>query len=94
MVGARGAACIALLFVLLAAGPAAAQQRSPGNSGGLPTNLPGTAVSPNALTRPTRDDVPPPGRGLTAQRVGAIAGRSPTSPTRSRERRARRSRRC
>ena len=70
------ACCAALLIVLLAfAGPAAGQVRSPGNSGGLPTNLPGTAISPNALVRPPRDDVPPPGRGLTAQRVGAIADR-------------------
>ena len=57
----------------LTAGPAAAQLRSPGNSGGLPTSLPGAAVSPNALVRPPRDDVPPEGRGLTAERVGAIA---------------------
>jgi hypothetical protein len=71
----RRAACAALLLVLLAAAPAAAQVRSPGNSGGLPSNLPGTPVSPNALVRPTSDDVPPPGRGLTAQRVGAIADR-------------------
>ena len=76
-IGARsaGAACAALLIVLLAAGPAAAQQRSPGNSGGLPTNLPGKPADPNALVRPTRDDVPPPGRGLTAARVTAIADR-------------------
>lgn len=72
---ARGAACAALLLVLLGAAPAAAQVRSPGNSGGLPTNLPGTAISPGALVRPPHDDVPPPGRGLTAQRVGAIADR-------------------
>jgi hypothetical protein len=68
-----GAVCAALLIVLLTAGPAAAQLRSPGNSGGLPTNLPGTAISPNALTRPPRDDEPPPGRGLTSLRVRAIA---------------------
>jgi hypothetical protein len=61
--------------VLLTAGPAAAQLRSPGNSGGLPTNLPGTAVDPNALVRPSREDVPPAGRGLTAERVAAIADR-------------------
>ena len=72
----RGAACAALLLVALAAAPAAAQQRSPGDSGALPTNLPGTAVSPNALVRPPRDDVPPPGRGLTAERVGSIAERA------------------
>ncbi|MFP5363538.1 MAG: glycosyltransferase 87 family protein [Thermoleophilia bacterium] len=70
------ARCAALLIVLLlTAGPAAAQQRSPGDSGGLPTNLPGTPIGPNELTRPPSDDVPPPGRGLTAERVGAIADR-------------------
>lgn len=67
------AVCSALLIVLLTAGPAAAQLRSPGNSGGLPANLPGTAVSPDALVRPPRDDVPPAGRGLTAARVGQVA---------------------
>ena len=62
--------------MLLAAGTAAAQQRSPGNSGGLPTSLPGgKAADPDALVRPPSDDVPPPGRGLTAERVGAIADR-------------------
>jgi hypothetical protein len=64
-----------LLIVLLTAGPAAAQLRSPGNSGGLPTKLPGPAVSPDALVRPSRDDVAPPGRALTAARAGTIAGR-------------------
>jgi len=68
-----GAVCAALLIALLCAGPAAAQLRAPGNSGGLPTNLPGAAISPDALTRPPRNDVPPPGRGLTAERVRAIA---------------------
>jgi len=68
-------ACAALLIVLLAAGPAAAQSRAPGNSGGLPTKLPGAAVSPDALVRPAREDVAPPGRRLTAARAGAIAGR-------------------
>lgn len=71
----RGAACAALLLVALAAAPAAAQQRSPGSSGALPTNLPGTAVGADTLVRPRRDDVPPPGRGLTAERVGAVANR-------------------
>jgi hypothetical protein len=59
--------------LLLAAAPAAAQLRSPGSSGGLPSNLPGKPLGPNALTRPPTDDEPPPGRGLTAQRVGALA---------------------
>jgi len=49
--------------------------RSPGTSGGLPTNLPGTAVSPTQLVRPPREDVVPPGRVLTAARAGAIAER-------------------
>ncbi|HVF78651.1 MAG TPA: glycosyltransferase 87 family protein [Solirubrobacteraceae bacterium] len=72
---ARSAACAALLIVLLNAGPAAAQQRSPGNSGGLPTNLPTAPPSSNELVRPSEVDVPPAGRGLTAVRVGAIADR-------------------
>ena len=75
----RGAASAALLICLLvlacaAAGPAAAQApAAPGSSGGLPTALPGTAVSPNALVSPPRPDVPPPGRRRTAERVGATA---------------------
>jgi hypothetical protein len=74
MVLMRGAVCCAaLLICLLATGPAGAQLRTPGNSGGLPTNLPGAPVNPNALVRPPRDDVPPPGRRLTARRVGAVA---------------------
>ena len=76
MLGVRGAVCCAaLLICLLAAGPAQAQLRAPGNSGGVPTNLPSAPVSPNALVRPPRDDVAPPGRRLTARRVGAIADR-------------------
>jgi len=76
--GMRGAASVALLIGLLAAaaGPAAAQgSRAPsgGSSGGFPTALPGTPVSPNALVSPPRSDVPPKGRRLTAQRVGASA---------------------
>jgi Glycosyltransferase family 87 len=73
---ARSAACCAaLLVVALGAGPAAAQLRSPGNSGGLPTNLPATPVGGDSLVRPRRDDVPPRGRALTAQRVAAVADR-------------------
>jgi hypothetical protein len=71
-----GAVCAALLIALLSAGPAAAQLRAPGSETSppaLPTNLPGTAISPDALTRPPHEDEPPPGRGLTAERVRAIA---------------------
>ena len=73
---------VALLLVLLAAAaaapaPAAAQQiGAPGSSsagGGLPTALPGKPVSPNALVRPSRNDVAPPGRRLTGDRVGDSA---------------------
>jgi hypothetical protein len=75
MLKVRSAACCAaLLIALVAAGPAAAQLRSPGNSGGLPANLP-SVPSANELVSPPRDDEPPPGRGLTAERVGAIADR-------------------
>jgi hypothetical protein len=77
---ARSAVCaVALLMVLLAAAaaPAAAQQiRAPGSSsagGGLPAGLPGTPVSPNALVRPSRNDVPPPGRRRTGDAVANIA---------------------
>jgi len=74
MLDVRGAVCCAaLLICLLAAEPAGAQLRAPGNSGGLPTNLPGAPVNPNALVRPSREDVPPAGRRLTAKRVGALA---------------------
>jgi hypothetical protein len=76
----RSAVCaVALLMVLLAAAaaPAGAQQISaPGSSsagGGLPTGLPGKPVSPNALVRPSRNDVPPPGRRLTGDAVGNTA---------------------
>jgi len=72
----RGAAWIAaLLLCLAAAAPAAAQVREPGSAGALKTGLPGAPVGPDQLSSPARDDVPPPGRGLTAQRVGAIADR-------------------
>src|SRR4051794_34790781 len=74
---------VALLVVLGAAAaaaapaPAAAQQiRAPGSSsagGGLPTGLPGKPISPNALVRPARNDVPPPGRRLTADAVADTA---------------------
>src|SRR5688572_14306801 len=74
----RSAVCaVALLLVALAAAaPAGAQQiRAPGSSsvGGLPTALPGKPVSPNALVRPSRNDVPPPGRRLTGDAVGNTA---------------------
>ena len=72
----RGAAWIAALVLCpAAAGPAAAQVREPGSAGALKTGLPGVPVSSDRLSLPARDDVPPPGRGLTAQRVAAIAGR-------------------
>ena len=77
----RGAASAVLLLtclVLLAAGPAPAVAQQPGtlragSTTGLPTALPGTAVSPNALVRPARTDVAPKGRRQTAARVGAAA---------------------
>ncbi|HEV2775822.1 MAG TPA: hypothetical protein VGV90_09550 [Solirubrobacteraceae bacterium] len=78
----RGAATAVLLICLLAAaaataGPAVAQQAGtssgPSARTGVPTALPGSAISPNALVRPRRDDVPPTGRRLTADRVGAVA---------------------
>jgi hypothetical protein len=72
----RGAAQVAaLVLCLTAAGPAAAQVREPGSAGALKTGLPHAAVRSDQLTLPPRDDVPPPGHGLTAQRVAAIAGR-------------------
>ena len=64
-------AAVLLLGLGVLAGPAAAQ--SGGSSAGFPTALPGKPVSPNALVRPRRPDVPPPGRRLTAARVGASA---------------------
>jgi len=71
----RGAACCAALLIglALAAVPAAAQQREPGVSPGL-RPAPATApASPDALVRPRRDDVAPPGRQLTAARVARVA---------------------
>jgi hypothetical protein len=71
----RGAAWVAALALCFAAAaPAAAQVREPGSAGALKTGLPGAAVGSDQLSLPARDDVPPPGRGLTAQRVGEIAG--------------------
>jgi len=73
----RGAvSALAVLACLLAAAPAAAQgpgTLSGGNSGGLPTALPGTPVGSTALVRPARPDVAPVGRRLTAVRVGRVA---------------------
>ena len=79
----RSAVCAVALLVILLAGaaaapaPAAAQQvGAPGSSsagGGLPTALPGKPVSPNALVRPSRNDVPPPGRRLTGDGVANTA---------------------
>ncbi|MDP1848201.1 MAG: hypothetical protein Q8K79_10465, partial [Solirubrobacteraceae bacterium] len=82
--GAPAAALLACLLAMAlagaAAGPAAAQQRAGAPSAGtatpgLPTNLPGTPLGPNALTRPARPDVPPAGRRLTEVRVGRMADR-------------------
>ena len=71
------AVCLALVAAGAGAGPADAQQAGTltggPSSGGLPTGLPGTAVSPNALVRPPLTDVAPKGRRLTAARVGAAA---------------------
>ena len=73
----RGAAWVAALALcLVLAAPAGAQQRqagSAGSAGPIETGLPAVAADPNKLSLPARDDVPPPGRGLTARRVGAIA---------------------
>jgi hypothetical protein len=72
----RGAASVAaLVLCLAAAAPAVAQDRQAGSAGGLKAGLPRAAVSSNQLSTPARDDVPPPGRRLTARRVGAIADR-------------------
>ena len=73
----RGAAWVAALALcLVLAAPAGAQQRqagSAGSAGPIEAGLPAVAADPNKLSLPARDDVPPPGRGLTARRVGAIA---------------------
>jgi hypothetical protein len=72
----RGAAWIAaLVLCLAAAAPAAAQEHRAGSAGSLKDGLPRPVVNSDQLSLPARDDVPPPGRGLTAQRVGAIAAR-------------------
>ncbi|MEA2157157.1 MAG: hypothetical protein QOE11_3297 [Solirubrobacteraceae bacterium] len=72
----RGAAWFAALALCLAAAaPAAAQQRQAGSAGSLKAAVAKPVVGSDELSVPPRDDVPPPGRGLTAQRVGAIAGR-------------------
>jgi hypothetical protein len=77
----RAACCAAsLTFLLAAAQPAAAQERTPGSAGsssqpsaGMPTRLPGVPVASDELRRPPREDVVPPGRELTGSRVGEIA---------------------
>ncbi|MDP1850160.1 MAG: glycosyltransferase 87 family protein [Solirubrobacteraceae bacterium] len=86
--GLRRAATAVLLICLLApaaaaaaasAEPAAAQQAGTLTGGsaaaGLPKTLPGSAIGRDALVRPQRSDVPPAGRRLTAERVGATADR-------------------
>jgi len=72
----RGAAWIAALALcLVLAAPAGAQGGRAGSAGPIEAGLPAVAADPNKLSLPARDDVPPPGRGLTARRVGAIADR-------------------
>jgi hypothetical protein len=71
----RAACCAAFAIVLLAATPAAAQQHGTGGLGGALSALPGSPVRSDALVRPRREDVPPPGRNLSARRVGRIADR-------------------
>ncbi len=74
--GAAGAGLlICLALVIAGAGPASAQSIGGSSSGGPLLGLPGRPVSPNALTRPARADVPPVGRRQTADRVGATADR-------------------
>ncbi len=71
-----GAAWVAALVLLLAtAGPAAAQSPQAGSAGSLGAGLASTPAAPDQLSLPASDDEPPPGRGLTARRVGAIASR-------------------
>lgn len=71
----RGAArCAALLICLLiAAAPAAAQERTPGSTPRLRAAPPTAPPRPDQLVTPTSDDAVPPGRRLTAKRVGRIA---------------------
>ncbi|MDX6719223.1 MAG: hypothetical protein QOJ63_1477 [Solirubrobacteraceae bacterium] len=77
----RAACCAAsLTFLLAAAQPAVAQQRTPGSAGsssrpaaGMPTRLPGTPVRSDELVRPPHEDVVPPGRELSGTRAGQIA---------------------
>ena len=75
----RGAARVAALALCLAAAapPAAAQVREPGSTGALRTGLATAPVRSDDLRHPERDDVAPPGRRLTARRVGALADRLP-----------------
>ncbi len=70
----RGAAWIAALALcLVLAAPAGAQDHRAGSAGPIEAGLPAVAADPNKLSLPARDDVPPPGRGMTARRVRAIA---------------------
>ncbi len=70
---ARCAAVLAGTLLLGAAGPAVAQERTPGSAPRSPLTLPSAPADPNALVRPARLDVPPAGRRLTGRRVRAIA---------------------
>ena len=68
---------VLLVFLTLSTAPAAAQTTAPvdttSSAPGLRAGLPTAALAPGGLVTPSRSDVPPPGRRLTADRVGRIA---------------------
>ena len=68
---------VLLVFLTLSTAPAAAQTTAPADTTssapGLRAGLPTAALAPGGLVTPSRSDVPPPGRRLTADRVGRIA---------------------
>jgi len=70
----RAACCAAFAIALLATTPAPAQERTTTRGGGL-SALPGSPVRSDDLVRPRRQNVPPPGRNLSARQVGRIADR-------------------
>ena len=74
--GMAGCAVL-LVFLTLSTAPAAAQTTAPADTTssapGLRAGLPTAALAPGGLVTPSRSDVPPPGRRLTADRVGRIA---------------------
>ena len=73
----RARCAVLLVFLALPTTPAAAQTAAPtgttSSAPGLRAGLPTAAVAPGGLVTPSRSDVPPPGRRLTADRVGRIA---------------------